>query len=72
MVSHGADGLALDGSELYWFRTDVGDIGRLPAAGGAVTTLASHFAPTSIAIGSSSVFFVQGHDDETIREIRPK
>jgi hypothetical protein len=72
LVSHGADGLVVDASELYWFRTNAGEIGKVAITGGAPTILsATAGAPGSLVVDATSVFYAERHD-EALRVISPK
>jgi hypothetical protein len=72
LVPHEADGLVVDSTELYWYRTNAGEIGKVPVGGGAWTVLsASSGAPGSLVVDGSSVYYAELHN-ETVRAITPK
>jgi hypothetical protein len=65
-------GIAVDGTSVYWTTYGDGTVVKLPASGGTPFTVASgQNGPNSIAVSATSVYWTN-YDDGTVARLTPK
>jgi hypothetical protein len=65
-------GIAVDGTNVYWTNYGDGTVMKVPAGGGTPTILAAgQSGPNSIAVGATSVCWTN-YDDGTVARLTPK